>query len=169
MRRRTLFLTATCLTALFLPACGDKNTTLFQATLRGTEEVPPNESLATGVASFTLDGATVRYAIEVRGITGVVGAHIHVAALGVNGPIRVGLFPPEVGPTGPFFDTVPTGAVDGVLIRGSFSNDQVAGTPTSGTPFDDLIAQMRSGNAYANVHTTAFRGGEIRGQIRLVN
>ena len=34
---------------------------------------------------------------------------------------------------------------------------------------DQLIADIRAGNAYVNVHTTANPGGEIRGQLRRVN
>ena len=30
---------------------------------------------------------------------------------------------------------------------------------------DSLVVLMRNGMAYLNVHTTAFPGGEIRGQI----
>jgi hypothetical protein len=30
---------------------------------------------------------------------------------------------------------------------------------------DDLVAEIDSGNTYVNVHTNAFPGGEIRGQI----
>jgi hypothetical protein len=32
--------------------------------------------------------------------------------------------------------------------------------------FEELIAKMRSGNTYANVHTIVNPGGEVRGQIR---
>jgi hypothetical protein len=31
--------------------------------------------------------------------------------------------------------------------------------------FDELVAAMRAGRAYANVHSTKFPGGEVRGQI----
>lgn len=31
--------------------------------------------------------------------------------------------------------------------------------------FDEVIRAMRKGIAYANVHTTAFPTGEIRGQV----
>jgi hypothetical protein len=30
---------------------------------------------------------------------------------------------------------------------------------------DDLIAQIRSGSAYFNIHTAPHPGGEIRGQL----
>ena len=33
---------------------------------------------------------------------------------------------------------------------------------------DSLLVLLRNGQAYANVHTTAFGGGEIRGQFARV-
>jgi len=33
--------------------------------------------------------------------------------------------------------------------------------------FEDLLQAMRSGNAYANVHSSSAPGGEVRGQIKL--
>jgi hypothetical protein len=32
---------------------------------------------------------------------------------------------------------------------------------------DSLVTLMRTGNAYVNVHTSANKGGEIRGQLTL--
>jgi hypothetical protein len=32
--------------------------------------------------------------------------------------------------------------------------------------FEEFIAAIRSGNAYANVHSTQSPGGEIRGQLK---
>jgi hypothetical protein len=52
--------------------------------------------------------------------------------------------------------------VDGILISGSFQASQV-----TGVTYEELLNQMRAGTAYANVHTTQFPGGEIRGQVRL--
>jgi hypothetical protein len=51
-----------------------------------------------------------------------------------------------------------------VLIQGSFTAADV-----TGITYDQLLTEMRNGNAYANVHTTAFGGGEIRGQIRSIS
>ena len=47
----------------------------------------------------------------------------------------------------------------------------VVGSPVNGTTtiaagsLDDVINAMKAGTVYANVHTTANGGGEIRGQI----
>lgn len=129
----------------------------FSATLTGAAERPdPVTTDATGTAQFELDGGVVSFAINVAGITGVTAAHIHGPA-SVNDPagVIVTLF---VGPAGG------TGAVDGVLETGSFSNTDVA--VRDDISMDSLLVLMRNGQSYVNVHTTANPAGEIRGQIQ---
>ena len=41
-----------------------------------------------------------------------------------------------------------------------------AKTAAAAGDFDAVVAALRSNTAYANIHTTAFPAGEIRGQIR---
>jgi len=146
---------------LVAAGCNDatKDVAIYQATLSGGGEVPARGTAAAGAAGFNVEGTTVRYSIEVQSITGITGAHIHSGAAGVNGPIRIALYP---GP-GVNFSSSPTGGLNGILIEGSFTAADV-----TGVSFDTLLAQMRDGSAYTNVHTTAFPGGEIRGQVHLV-
>ena len=132
----------------------------FQATLVGAEEVPPRSTGATGTASITVDGDIIHYHLEVHGITNVVGAHIHVAPRGSNGPIRLSLFP-----GGTVNTTAATGAIDGVLARDSAPASDLQG----GISLADLLSAMRSEGTYVNVHTSAFPGGEIRGQLQSVS
>jgi Asp-tRNA(Asn)/Glu-tRNA(Gln) amidotransferase A subunit family amidase len=127
--------------------------TTFTAQLTGDEEVPPSGSDATGSAAFTLDGDSMQYTLNVTNIYNVTAAHIHVAPAGVNGPVVV-----------PLFSGNATGLVDGVLAEGTITADDLAG-PLAGMTMDDLVAEIDSGNTYVNVHTSAFPGGEIRGQI----
>jgi CHRD domain len=136
-----------------------KDVSLFQADLTGGGEVPPRGTPAVGTVGLYVDGNTVDYTIEVHGITAITGAHIHSGAPGVNGSIRIALYP---GP-GTNFSATPTGGVEGILISGSFNSSQV-----TGVTYEELLNQMRAGTAYANVHTTQFPGGEMRGQVHLV-
>jgi hypothetical protein len=137
-----------------------KDKEVFVANLAGANEVPPRDSGASGTASFVIDGRTVFYTIEVRGVptSAIVAAHIHSGAAGVNGPVRVGFFPPPGGPS--------TVTINGttILVQGSWTDSDVGGI----TP-DQLLAEMRAGTAYANVHTQTFPGGEIRAQLQRVN
>jgi len=54
---------------------------------------------------------------------------------------------------------------EGILIENSFGTTDVTG----GLTLADVLSAMRSGNAYCNVHTVNFPGGEIRGQIRSIS
>jgi hypothetical protein len=141
--------------------------------LDGADENPPNASLAQGQAIFRVsdDGTSVDYQLIASNIDNAFMAHIHLAAAGVNGPIVEWLFPstaPVQGPLG-------TGRHDGVLAEGHFSAADLVG-PLKGHPLAELIAAMRSGGAYVNVHTNDgvapvtntpgdLPGGEIRGQL----
>jgi CHRD domain len=142
------------LSALALPGCsqGTDGKTLFHATLSAANEVPARGTAANGAAGFSLEGDTVFYSIEANQIENVTASHIHSGAAGVNGPVRVFLYP---GPT--------TGPVNGRLVEGSFTAANV-----TGVTFEELIAEMKAGTAYVNVHTTQFPGGEMRGQTQLV-
>ena len=58
----------------------------------------------------------------------------------------------------------PDGTVEGTITA---ANIVTAGTQgiTAGE-FDEFIRALREDAGYANVHTTAFPAGEIRGQVR---
>jgi hypothetical protein len=153
-----------------VPACGDDDNPAepannFSATLSGAEEEPANASTATGTATFSITGTEITYTVNTIGLANPVFAHIHIGAVGVNGPVRLNLCgtgPPEPACT----------PGDGVLATGT--NGTVVGSPP--ITFDDLVAAMRAGEAYVNVHTDDGVGqpntgpgdlisGEIRGQI----
>jgi hypothetical protein len=157
MRRKLLALGTLGLGLLASVGCnkGTEGVTVFAALLSGANEVPPRATAASGAAGFNLEGGTVTYSIEVHGLPNVIGAHIHSGAAGVNGPIRVRFLDAPV--------TAPLSAGNGVLIEGSFTAANV-----TGVTFDQLIEQMRAGNAYVNVHSPTYPGGEIRGQLRVV-
>ena len=131
----------------------------FAAPLSGGEEVdPPVATQATGVAKFQLsqDGSELSYKINVANIQGVAAAHIHCAAVGVNGPVGVTLF---AGPT--------TGAVNGTLIQGVIT-DPVAANDCGWADLAEVVAAMRGGDTYVNVHTIppGVPSGEVRGQVK---
>jgi hypothetical protein len=153
-------------------ACGDDDdetgpATSFSATLSGAEEVPAVPTTATGTATFTLNGAQLDYTVNVANLQNAVVAHIHIAPVGVNGPVRLNLCgtdPPPVLPA----------CVSGTGVLVQASNGTTVGTPP--ITFDDLLEAMRTGNAYVNVHTSDGQpgdntgpgdmiSGEIRGQI----
>lgn len=132
----------------------------FTAHLSGAEEVPAVETLATGQAVFQVerDGTALRYRLIVANVEDVLQAHIHLAPAGQNGGVVAFLYPP-----GPPPQLIPE-RTDGVLQTGTITADDLRGG-LAGASLDDLLEEIRSGDAYVNVHTTANPGGEIRGQI----
>ena len=111
------------------------------ANLTGAQEVPASGSAATGYASVAVNpvSGAVYGAVITTGITGT-AAHIHEAAAGVAGPVIVPL----------------TSAGAGVWT-----------VPAGSTLTAAQVTSWNNGTLYVNVHTAAFPGGEIRGQINL--
>ncbi len=140
-------------------ACNDatEGTEVFVATLSGGEEVPARATAASGAAQIIVDGDQISYSIEVDDITAVTAAHIHSGAPGVNGPIRLFLYPPRQGDPAPQVTTTDRR----ILVSATVPSSNV-----SGVTFQELLAQMRANGAYVNVHTVQFPGGEIRGTVR---
>lgn len=113
----------------------------FEASLKGSSEVPATDSAGTGMVMARLDTDTkaFSYQITYAGLTGpVVAAHFHGPALaGVNaGPV--------------------------VPVRGALTS------PITGSASltDPQIADLKSGLWYFNLHTAAHGGGEVRGQLK---
>lgn len=133
----------------------------FVAHLSGGEEVPPVDTKATGQAMFQLsrDGTELSFRLNVANIENVTQAHIHLAPAGSNGGVVAWLYP-----DGPPAQLIP-GRSDGVLATGTITAADLVGG-LAGLDLSDLVEAMRTGNAYVNVHTSQFPGGEIRGQIR---
>jgi hypothetical protein len=150
------------------PAGAQTVATEFVAHLDGREEVPVRETRAAGQAIFQLsaDGTVLTYKLIVANIENVVAAHIHLGLPGANGPVVAFL-------AGPFAPG--GGRVDGIIGTGTITSANLVG-PLVGMDLSVLVAAMRAGGTYANVHTNDgvdptntgagdFPGGEVRGQI----
>ena len=134
------------------------NALAFQAVMTGRAEVPPNSSTGVGLGSFLLsrDGTTLYYSLEVTGASSPVSAtHIHQGRRGQTGEIVVNLC--GAG-------SAPGCGTEGVIVTGSITAGSLVG-PLAGHPLSDLLNALRSGTAYANVHTVNIGTGELRGQV----
>ena len=133
----------------------------FGTHMTGAEETPPRPSRAQGQLNLKLnaDGTALTYKLIVANIEDVTQAHIHFGAPGVAGPPIAWLYP-----SAPPAQHIP-GRYDGVLAEGVITDANVVG-PIAGEGLAGLVATIRAGNAYANVHTTLYPPGEIRGQVR---
>jgi hypothetical protein len=165
--RRHLALALATLAALLLsvlPALGQPaERPTFVAHLTGAAEVadPPVETRATGQAVFRLsrDGTELDYRLIVANIQDVMMAHIHLAPPDANGPVVAWLYPDGPPPQ------LLAGRSSGVLAVGTIQAADLVG-PLEGASLEELTDALRAGNAYVNVHTSAYPAGEIRGQIR---
>lgn len=160
-----------CLALLSLTATADGNRGRFVSTrLVSYQEVPAISSRASGQFRAFIDeqAGTITYKLSYQGLTGDVRqSHIHFGQHSVNGAISVFLCQTatNVDPTGLAPQCPQSGTVSGLLQ----SANMAAGTTAQGIApgeFAELVAAIRAGVAYVNVHTSTFPGGEIRGQLR---
>ena len=125
----------------------------LQATLGGENEELPVTTAASGTATVVVDQAhsVITVTLTTDGLVDVVAAHIHLAAVCVNGAVIFPLYSPDDGPfTSPYVKTL--GPADLIPSPGAET-------------FDEAVAAILSGGTYTNVHTITHSNGEIRGQI----
>jgi hypothetical protein len=131
-----------------MPALSLAATLSFHADLKGSSEVPPTGSAATGTLTATLDTSTNKldYTLTWSGLSGAATmAHFHgPAAAGKNAGVQVVL----------------GGAPMGGMAMGPVSPVHGEVTLTAAQ-----ISQLEAGQWYANVHSRKFPKGEIRGQV----
>jgi hypothetical protein len=111
----------------------------LKADLTGANEIPPNASPASGEAVATLDTDTklLTWTVTYADLTGpALGAHFH-------------------GPSEP-------GKNAGIALPFKTVQSPIEGTATLS---ENQAAHLLSGKWYANIHTAANPGGELRGQM----
>jgi hypothetical protein len=123
------------------------------AQLDGFQEVPAVLTAATGSMTLLLnnDQSAATLTLDFTGLSNVNAAHIHVAPVGVDGPI---IFP---------LATASFASPLSATVTGTDLTPQPAGNVST---FAEAVDAMITGLTYVNVHTTANPDGEIRGQIQ---
>jgi hypothetical protein len=138
--------------------------------LTGYEEDPLALS-TTGKGSFhaRIDeaGQHIFYRLSYEGLEGSpTQAHIHFGGRAQSGGISVWLCsnlasPPT--PAGTQACPMPSGTVTGVIDASDVVGPSAQGIDPG--QFDELVAAVRAGKTYANVHSTRYPAGEIRAQL----
>jgi hypothetical protein len=173
-RLRILILVMAALALTAAGPSGPDDERRLRADLTGLEEVPVVNTVATGKfrARISPDEQSIEYRLSYSGLQGTVSqAHIHIAQLSVNGSIVIWLCQTATNP-GPATHTCNPGSDD---FTGTITAaDVIAGaTGSQQLNVNDLasvIALIRAGAAYANVHSLPnSTGGEIRGQIEVID
>jgi serralysin len=168
--------------------------TVFRVILEGSQEVPPNDSTASGVGTVVFDSAEVAatYSFDIEGLdfgpiasgqeptdpNDVNNTHFHAQVRGVNGPVVFGQIVPAhdidgdlafvLNADGSWSESGRWETTDVVPITNSFP-DAAPGLPAlPDDTFANVLGSATVGSEvplYFNVHTEAFPGGEIRGQL----
>jgi hypothetical protein len=113
----------------------------FSVDMDGAQEVPPNGSPGSGSALVELTASNVlTWYVSFENLTGAITAlHFHgPAAAGVNRPVQINV-----------------GAINGL-------SSPLDGSATIMAP---QAADLLAGLWYLNLHSSAFPGGELRGQV----
>jgi CHRD domain/PEP-CTERM motif len=167
MKLPALLLSACALLPLALPASAHDQ--IYFTTLSGSAEIPTNASPGTGSATFTVDLDTLMMRVQVTfaNLSGTTTAsHIHCCTV-TPGAANVG-----VATMLPTFADFPLGVRGGtydhtfdMALASSYNPAFVTAFGGVANAFNALLAGMDTRNAYFNLHTTAFPGGEIRGLL----
>ena len=136
---RKLWVVAAVVTILFAGYAGSALSDEVKVTLSGNQEIPPVTTSASGTGTFTVGAdKSVSGSVTISGMSATV-AHIHEAAAGTTGSIIIPL---------------------------TKTSDNVWAVPTGAKLTDTQYESYKAGNLYYNVHSAAYKSGEIRGQIK---
>lgn len=173
MRRQVMSIAVIALVsaATVLGAQGFKKISEF---LSGYNEVPSVSTTGNGTfnARISNDESQIDWELSYSDLEGAVQqAHIHIGNVGVNGGISVFLCTNlGNGPAGTQPCPAPPATISGTIVAADVSPNIPAtlaarnqGLNTG--EMDELIAAIRAGATYVNVHSTTWPGGEIRSQI----
>jgi hypothetical protein len=144
------------------------------AVLSGYNEPPSISTVGSGEfkAEIANDETSISWELSYDNLESVVQqAHIHFGQRDVNGGITVflctnlGNGPPGTQPCPPSPATI-TGTITAADVSPPIPATQGARNQGMGTgELAEFIRAIREGTTYANVHSTTFPGGEVRGQI----
>ena len=146
---------------------GKQNVTSDRMT--GYQEVPGASSTATGqfTAEIDDDAEMINFELTYSGLSSPAAvAHIHFGNRFDAGGVSVFFCGGGGRPA------CPPGTTDQATVTGTIVPTDIIGPAVQGISageFDELVAAIRAGMTYANVHTAIFPGGEIRGQVNNPN
>ena len=136
---RKFWVVASVATVLFAGYVGSVLSDEVKVTLSGDQEIPPVTTPASGTGTLTVGAdKSVSGGVTIAGMSATV-AHIHEAAAGTTGSIIIPL---------------------------SKISDNVWAVPAGAKLTDAQYESYKAGNLYYNVHSAAYKSGEIRGQIK---
>lgn len=162
----TKLLVSAAAAALLSFAAGAANATTYIANLSGANEVPPAATPGSGTALVTISGHWMAVDTSFSGLIGnTTASHIHCCQpLGTNAGVATQT---------PSFTGFPSGVTSGTYFHKFDLLDPAtyragfvtANGGTAAGAMAALVNGIAAGQAYYNIHTSSFPGGEIRGQL----
>ena len=152
-----------------------QGTQSFHATLSGLQETPANFTTGSGEFNATLDPSTstIHFVFTYSHLKGqtvtngkILFAHVHFGQRNVAGGVSFFLCDNSAAPVVP--RSCPDDGTGSGTVTGDITAANVIGPTGQGIDagaFAAIVQEMQDGFAYANIHTTRFPAGEIRGQI----
>ncbi len=139
LAKQSLWVVMSAVALLFLGHAGSVLSDEIKVTVSGNQEIPPVTTSATGTGTLTVGAdKSIGGGVTTAGIA-VTAAHIHEAPAGKTGPIVIPL---------------------------TKTSDNVWSIP-AGVKFTDAqYESYMAGNLYFNIHSAAYKAGELRGQIK---
>ncbi|WP_331233591.1 CHRD domain-containing protein [Natronorarus salvus] len=130
-----------------------------------TDEAHGLDTGASGLATFEVDveAEEIHYTVHIDEICDPNQAHVHVGGPDEDGPVVAWLYPEDVREP-----RIIEGLFQGTLAEGTTTPEDFVG-PIEGMSLEEAGALLQEEGAYVNVHTDEHPGGEIRGQIEVVD
>ncbi len=148
--------------SMLAAAAGPSHTEHFSASLSGANEVPPINSAGTGNFEMTIRPDGINFSLSFSDLSSNLSvSHLHFAPSKVAGGVMIFLCGGGGQPACP--------AATSGNITGTITAANVTGPTGQGITAGDLdsaLEAVRDGLSYANMHTTNFAGGEIRGNVQ---
>ena len=154
-------ITALAVSILAVPAAYSQ-TERFSASLSGANEVPPINSAGTADFQMSIQPGAITFSLTFSDLSSTLAvAHLHFAPSKVAGSVMIFLCG---GGNQPACPAATSGTITGTITAANVTGP--TGQGINPGDLDSALAAVRSELSYANMHTTMFPGGEIRGNVQ---
>jgi CHRD domain len=134
----------------------------FSASLSADNEVPPINSAGTGNFEMTIQPGAIAFSLTFSDLSSPLSvAHLHFAPSKVAGGVMIFLCGGGGQPACP---AATSGTITGTITAANVTGPTLQGIAAG--DLDSALEAVRAGLSYANMHTTNFSSGEIRGPVR---
>ena len=159
---RFLVLGAVVVNLIAAPMAISQHTERFSAELSGANEVPPINSSGTADFDMTIRSGVINFSLSFADLSSPLSvAHLHFAPSKVAGGVMIFLCGGGGQPACP---ATTSGEITGTITAANVTGP--AGQGITAGDLDSALEAVRDGLSYANMHTTMFPGGEIRGNVQ---